>query len=54
MSLVRLSLASPNSTHALLVVVEVVVDAGEARTHAALQHDDRSGAVDLGEAFKQT
>src|SRR5438046_7501924 len=33
--------------HALLVVVQVVVDAGEARAQAALQDDDRLGAVDL-------
>src|SRR5438093_12924198 len=33
--------------HTLLVVIEVVVDPGEARAHAALEHDDRLGAVDL-------
>src|SRR2546428_5022735 len=33
--------------HALLVVVQVVVDAGEARAHAAFEHDDGLGAVHL-------
>src|SRR5207245_10250129 len=33
--------------HTLLVVVEVVVHPGEARAQAALEHDDRLGAVDL-------
>src|SRR5712691_11007010 len=40
-------LGVPEEHHTLLVVIEVVVDAGEARAHAALQHDDRLGAVDL-------
>src|SRR5437868_3206150 len=31
--------------HALLVVVEVVIDAGEAGAHAALEDDDRTGAL---------
>ena len=39
-SLVTESFASPNSITVLWLVVELVLDPGEARVHAALQHDD--------------